>query len=69
MQQRKVDHGVSHIISDAHAAVDDTSSYLSPGPKVPIRMILENVWCSESPVLLLRCILTLQLRKVDSGVG
>ena len=42
-------------------AVDETStsliqSLLSPGPKVPSRLMLENVWWfSEPPVLLLIC--------------
>ena len=37
-----------------------------PGPKIPSRVMLENV---ETPMLLPRCRLRLQQRKVDLGVG
>ena len=56
MQQRKVDN--------AHAAQVSYKAF--PGPKIPSRLMLVKV---ESPMLLLRCRLTLQQREVDLGVG
>ena len=57
------------FFSDVKRKVDNAHTAqvsLSPGPKKPSRLILKNV---ESSVLLLRCRLMLQQRKVDLGVG